>query len=142
MNTTTHSWALILITVALAGAGISYHFTLEARFTALEQKLDENTATLQQYQASQDTLVASKTAALSDLSKEVDSLASSLGPLGKANHDQTDALGEIRKQIASLQQSQQAQQDEQKKLSDYARQIEQIKHDVSSCSSHRPRTER
>ncbi len=129
MKTTTHSWALILIAVALAGAGVSYHFTLQSRFASIEQKLDQNTVALQQYQISQDTIFASKTEALNNLSKEVDTLQSSLDPLGKTTREENASLADIRKQIASLQQSQQAQQEAQKKLSDYAN---QIKHDILS----------
>ena len=130
MNTSTASSAMILITVALAGAGVSYHFTLESRFSAIEQKLEQNSVALQQYQISQDTIFSSKTEALNSLSKEVDALQASLAPLGKATHEQTDSLADIRKQVTSLQQSQQAQQDAQKKLADYASQLEKIKHDA------------
>jgi uncharacterized protein YgfB (UPF0149 family) len=130
MSSKPSNWPLILIAVAITGAGISYHFTLESRFGALEQKLDQNSIALQQYQISQETVVSSKTEALNNLSKEVDALQASLAPLGKATKDQTDSLAEIRKQIASLDQLQQAQQDAQKKLADYAGQLEKIKHDV------------
>jgi TolA-binding protein len=137
-KTTSTSWALILIAVALVGAGISYHFTLESRFAAIEQKLDQNSLALQQYQASQESLVTSKAEALDNLSKEVDALQASLTPLGKATHEQTDSLSDIRKQIASLEQSQQAQQDTQKKLSDYAAQLEKIRHDIQAQSAQTP----
>jgi uncharacterized protein YgfB (UPF0149 family) len=130
MSSTTSNWPLILIAVAMTGAGISYHFTLDARFAALEQKLDQNSIALQQYQIAQETVVSSKTEALNNLSKEVDALQASLTPLGQATKQQTDSLAEIRKQIASLDQLQQAQQDAQKKLADYASQLETIKHDV------------
>jgi len=130
MNISTASSALILITVALAGAGVSYHFTLESRFSAIEQKLEQNSVALQQYQISQDTIVSSRTEALNNLGKEVDALQASLTPLGKATHEQTDALAEIRKQVTSLQQAQQEQQDAQKKLADYAGQLEKMKHDA------------
>ena len=59
-------------------------------------------------------------------------MQASLTPLGKATKEQTDSLAEIRKQIASLDQLQQAQQDAQKKLADYAGQLEKIKHDVQA----------
>lgn len=124
------SWALILIAIALAGAGISYHFTLESRFAAIEQKLDQNSIALQQYQTSQETIASSKMETLNNLNKEVDALQTSLEPLGKATREQTDSLSEIRKQIASLQQSQQTQQDAQKKLSDYTSQLEKMRHDA------------
>jgi predicted phage tail protein len=126
------SWALILIAVALAGAGVSYHFTLESRFASIEQKLDQNSIALQQYQISQETTLSSKMDALNNLGQEVDALQTSLAPLGKATREQTDSLTDIRKQVASLQLSQQAQIDTQKKLSDYASQIEKIKHDIQA----------
>lgn len=137
-KTTSTNWALILIAVALAGAGISYHFTLESRFAAIEQKLDQNSVALQQYQIAQETSISSKADALNNLSKEVDALQSSLAPLGKATREQTDSLTEIRKQVASLQQSQQNQQDAQKKLSDYAGQLEKIRHDIQTQSAPAP----
>ena len=124
------SWPLILIAVAMTGAGVSYHFTLDSRFAALEQKLDQNSVALQQFQIAQESAASSKNEALGDLNKEVDALQSSLAPLGKANKEQTDALTQIRQQIATLGQLQQAQQDAQKKLADYAGQLEKIKHDV------------
>jgi len=126
------NWPLILIAVALAGAGVSYHFTLESRFATIEQKLDQNSQALQQYQTSQEANFSSKTDALSNLSKEVDSLQASLAPLGKATREQTDSLSDIRKQVASLQQSQQSEQDAQKKLADYASQLEKMKHDTQT----------
>jgi hypothetical protein len=121
---------LILIALAMTGAGISYHFTLDARFAALEQRLDQNAIALQQYEIAQQSSISAKSDALSNLGKEVDTLQASLTPLGKATKDQTDALTQIRQQIASLGQLQQAQQDAQKKLADYAGQLEKIKHDV------------
>ena len=103
-KTSSASWALILIAVALAGAGISYHFTLESRFASIEQKLDQTSSALVQYQSSQETIVSSKAETLNNLNKQVDALQSSLEPLGKAIREQTEALSDIRKQIASLQQ--------------------------------------
>jgi len=129
---TSTNWALILIAVALAGAGISYHFTLESRFATIEQKLDQNSQALQQYQATQETNFSAKNDALNTLSKEVDALQSNLEPLGKATREQTDSLTEIRKQVASLQQSQQSEQDAQKKLADYSSQLEKMKHDIQT----------
>ena len=140
MNNSTATSALILITVALAGAGVSYHFTLESRFAAIEQKLDQNSLALQQYQIAQDTIFSSKTEALNNLSKEVDALQASIGPLGKATQVQTDSLADLRKQIASLQQSQSVQEDAQKKLSDYANQLEKIKHEVQVQATAAPVT--
>jgi len=134
------SWALLLIAVALVGAGISYHFTLESRFATIEQKLDENSVALQQYQISQETLVSTKSQALDNLNKEVDALQNSLEPLGKVTQQQTDSLAEIHKQIVSLEQSQQAQQDAQKKLADYAAQLEKMKHDIQTQAAQPPST--
>ncbi|HEY0255887.1 MAG TPA: hypothetical protein VGC39_00475 [Candidatus Methylacidiphilales bacterium] len=131
-KTTSTYGALILIAVALLGAGISYHFTLQSRFASIEQKLEQNSVALQQYQIAQETGISAKTDALNTLSKEFDALQASLAPLGKATREQTDSLSEIHKQIASLEQSQQAQQDAQKKLADYASQIEKIKHDIQT----------
>jgi predicted phage tail protein len=126
----TSSWPLLLIAFAIVGAGVSYHFTLDARFAALDQKLEQNSIALQQFQIAQESAASSKNAALDGLNKEVDALQASLTPLGKANKDQTDALAQIRQQIATLGQLQQAQQDAQKKLADYAGQLDKIKHDV------------
>ena len=137
-KTTSTNWALAVIAVALAGAGISYHFTLESRFASIEQKLDQTSTALQQYQISQENIFSSKTEALNNLNKQVDALQSSLEPLGKAIREQTESLSEIRKQIASLQQSQQVQQEAQKKLSDYAGQIEKSRRDVQIHSAQTP----
>lgn len=131
-KTNSATWALLLIAVALAGAGVSYHFTLESRFASIEQKLDQNSLALQQYQVAQETTVSSKLDALNTLSKEVDALQSSLEPLGKATHDQSDSLSQMHKQIAALEESQQAQQDAQKKLADYALQLDKLKHDIQT----------
>jgi DNA-binding protein H-NS len=131
----TASWPLILIALALAGAGVSYHFTLESRFASIEQKLDQNSAALLQYQVSQETILSSKAAALDNLSKELDTLQTSLKPLGNATKEQTESLTEIHKQIASLQASQQSQQDAQKKLADYAAQLDKVKHDLQAVQS-------
>ena len=128
--TKTSSWPLLLIAFAIVGAGVSYHFTLDARFAALDQKLEQNSIALQQFQIAQESAASSKNAALDGLNKEVDALQASLTPLGKATKDQTDALAQIRLQIATLGQLQQAQQDAQKKLADYAGQLDKIKHDV------------
>jgi len=135
---TSTSWALVLIAVALVGAGISYHFTLESRFASVEQKLEQNSIALQQYQTSQETIFSSKTETLNSLNKEVDALQASVEPLGKAIREQTESLLEIRKQIAALQQSQQAQQDVQKKLSDNAAQLEKTRRDVQIHSAQSP----
>ncbi|HEX4141503.1 MAG TPA: hypothetical protein VHY09_14235 [Candidatus Methylacidiphilales bacterium] len=128
--TKTTSWPLILIALAMTGAGVSYHFTLESRFAALEQKLDQDSVALQQFQIAQESAASSKNEALDGLSKEVDALASSVATSGKASKEQTDALAQVRQQIATLGQLQQAQQDAQKKLADYAGQLDKIKHDV------------
>ena len=127
-KTKSATWALLLIAVALAGAGVSYHFTLESRFAALEQKLDQNAAALQQYQVAQDSTVTSKLDALNTLSREVDALQT----LGKTTHDQSDSLMEMHKQIAALEESQQAQLDAQKKLAETAQELEKLKHEAST----------
>ena len=82
--TKTTSWPLLLIAFAMVGAGVSYHFTLDARFAALDQKLEQNSVALQQFQIAQDSAASSKTAALDGLSKEVDALQASLAPIGNA----------------------------------------------------------
>jgi len=130
-KTTSMNGALILIAVALAGAGVSYHMTLNSRFASIEQKLDQNTIAMQQFEIAQETLTT-KADTLATLNKEVEELQTSLAPLGKATQEQTDSLTDMHKQIASLQQSAQAQQDAQKKLTDYAAQLEKIKHDMAS----------
>jgi TolA-binding protein len=137
-KTTSMNGALILIALALAGAGVSYHLTLDSRFASIEQKLNQNSLALQQFQISQETLVSSKIDTLNNLNKEVEFLQASLEPLGKATHEQTDSLAEIHKQIASLQQSQQAQQDAEKKLADYAAQLDKIKHDMHAQTASIP----
>jgi TolA-binding protein len=126
-----NSMALLLIAVALAGAGVSYHFTLESRFATIEQKLDQNALALQQFQATQESTMTSKMDALNSLSKEVDALQA----LGKTTHDQSDSLMEMHKQITALEQSQQAQIDAQKKLADYAQQLDKMKHAVQAPST-------
>jgi predicted phage tail protein len=129
-KTTSMNGALILIAIALVGAGVSYHLTLESRFALIEQKLEQNSLALQQFQISQETLASSKIDMLNNLNKEVDALQASLAPLGKTTHEQTDSLSAIHKQIASLQQAQQAQQDAEKRLADYAAQLEKTKHEI------------
>jgi len=126
------TWALLLIAVALAGAGVSYHFTLESRFASIEQKLDQNALALQQFQIAQESTVSAKLDVLNTLGKEVDALQTSLEPLGKVTHDQSDSLSQIHKQIAALEQSQQAQQEVQKKLSDYAAQLDTLKREIQA----------
>jgi uncharacterized protein HemX len=133
-KTTSMNGALILIAVALAGAGVSYHMTLDSRFAAIEQKLDQNTIAMQQFEIAQETLTT-KADTLANLNKEVDALQTSLAPLGKATREQTDSLTDMHKQIASLQAAAQAQTDAQKKLADYAAQLEKIKHDMASQPS-------
>jgi uncharacterized phage infection (PIP) family protein YhgE len=130
-KSTSMNGALILIAVALAGAGASYHMTLDSRFAAIEQKLDQNTIAMQQFEIAQETLTT-KAETLANLNKEVDQLQTSLAPLGKATREQTDSLTDMHKQIATLQAAAQAQQDAQKKLADYAAQLEKIKHDMAN----------
>ncbi len=133
-KTASMNGALILIAVALAGAGVSYHLTLNARFAGIEQKLDQNTIAMQQFEIAQETLTT-KADTLATLNKEVEELQTSLAPLGKATREQTDSLTDMHKQIASLQATAQAQQDAQKKLADYAAQLDKIKHDLASQPS-------
>ena len=129
----TSSIALILIAVALLGAGVSYHLTLDSRFASIEQKLDQNTIAMQQFEIAQETLTT-KAETLNTLNKEVENLQTSLAPLGKATREQTDSLDDMHKQIASLEAAAQTQQDAQKKLADYAAQLDKIKHDIASAS--------
>lgn len=133
-KTTSMNGALILIAVALAGAGVSYHMTLDSRFATIEQKLDQNTIAMQQFEIAQETLTT-KAETLANLNKEVEALQTSLAPLGKATREQTDSLTDIHKQIATLEAAAQAQQDAQRKLADYAAQLEKIKHDMASQSA-------
>jgi septal ring factor EnvC (AmiA/AmiB activator) len=116
--------AVALIICAVVGTEISYHFTLESRFDAIEEKLQQDTVAMQQMQDSLDTLESSKTATLSDLNKQLASLQSSFEPLGKTSQAQADTLTQLRQQITTLQQAQGGQQDAQKKLSDYLTQLE------------------
>jgi len=116
--------ALALIVLAVLGTEVSYHFTLETRFDAIEDKLQQDTTAIQQMQESINTLAASKTESLNDLNKQLATLQSSFEPLGKTSKDQAGALEQLRTQIATLQQAQSGQQDAQKKLSDYIGQLE------------------
>ena len=134
MNKTTTP-ALVLIALALVGAGVSYHFTLQSRLAVLEQKLDENSLALQQCQIAQETAASARTDALANLGKEIDTLQTSfasLAPLGKATRQQTDTLADLRKQITALQQSQEAEHDQAKKFADYATQLDTIKHAIAA----------
>ena len=124
--------AIILIISALIGTEISYHFTLESRFEAIEQKLQQDTLALKGVQDSLDALSSTKTATLAGLNKQVADLQTSVGPLGKATHDQTDTVTQLRQQIATLQQAQKDQQDSDKKLSAYIAQVEQNLNKVKS----------
>ena len=54
--------ALGLIICAVLGTEISYHFTLESRFVAIEEKLQQDTAAMQEMQQSLDALTASNSA--------------------------------------------------------------------------------
>jgi uncharacterized protein YukE len=108
--------AVILIGVALLGTEFSYHFTLESRFDAIEDKLQQNSLAIQQFQSSIDTISSSKSETLAELNKEVEDLQTSFAPLGKATQEQKDSLAELHQQIATLQQAQSDQLDAQKKL--------------------------
>ncbi len=116
--------AVILIAFALLGTEFSYHFTLESRFDAIEDKLQQNSLAIQQFQSSVDTLSSSKTETLAELNKEVVALQSSFGPLGKATQAQTDSLAQLHQQIATLQQAQDDQLNAQKKLFGSVAQLE------------------
>ena len=128
MNSSAATGALILILVALAGAGclLSFHPRGALRHPRAKAR-PERARAFQQYQIAQDSASSSKADALNNLSKEVDALQASLG---KVTNEQSDTLTGLHKQIAALQESQQAQDAAQKKFSDYASQIEKIKHDV------------
>jgi hypothetical protein len=121
---TSRTLAVILIAFALVGTEFSYHFTLESRFDAIEDKLQQNSLAIQQFQGSIDTLSSSKTETLAELNKEVVALQSSFGPLGKETQAQTDSLAQLHQQIASLQQAQDDQLDAQKKLFGSVAQLE------------------
>ncbi len=116
--------ALGLIILAVLGTEISYHFTLETRFDAIEEKLQQDTVAMQQMQETIDTLAASKSESLNGLNRQLTALQSTFEPLGKTSKSQADALEQLRAQITSLQQAQSGQQDAQKKLSDYIAQLE------------------
>jgi TolA-binding protein len=116
--------ALGLIILAVLGTEISYHFTLETRFDAIEEKLQQDTTAMQQMQDSIDAMAASKTESISGLNRQLTTLQSTFEPLGKMSKNQADALEQLRAQIATLQQAQSGQQDAQKKLSDYIAQLE------------------
>jgi len=108
--------ALILIAVALLGTEFSYHFTLESRLDTIEDKLQQDSLAIQQFQSSVDTLTSSKSETLAELNKEVEDLQTSFAPLGKATQEQKDSLAQLHQQIATLQQAQSDQLDAQKKL--------------------------
>ena len=116
--------ALGLIVLAALGTEISYHCTLETRFAAIEEKLQQDAVAMQQMQESVDAMAASKSESLSGLNRQLAALQSTFEPLGKTSKSQADALEQLRTQIATLQQAQAGQQDAQKKLSDYIAQLE------------------
>jgi uncharacterized protein YukE len=121
---TSRTLALVLIVFALIGTEFSYHFTLESRFDAIEDKLQQNTLAIQQFQGSIDSISSSKSETLAELNKEVVGLQSSFGPLGKATQAQTDSLSQLHQQIATLQQAQDDQLNAQKKLFGSVAQLE------------------
>jgi hypothetical protein len=116
--------ALGLIVCAVIGTEVSYHFTLETRFDAIEEKLQQDGVAMQEMQQSLDAMAASKTETLADLNKRLATLQSSFEPLGKNSKEQADSLDRLRQQLAALQQAQTGQLDAQKKLSDYIAQLE------------------
>ncbi len=95
--------ALILIACALAGAGISYHFTVQAQFAGLEKEISQNSLALQEHQTSQEEFLTSTRSTLADLNTKIETLQASLAPLGRDNHDQSASLADIRQQISVLQ---------------------------------------
>jgi TolA-binding protein len=126
-STFSRKLAIVLIILAVFGTEISYHFTLEARFDVIEQKLQQDTVARQQMQESLDTLSASKTETVAGLNKQIEALQSSFEPLGKMSKDQTDALSQVRQEIVVLQQAQNQQVDAQKMLASGIQQLEKTR---------------
>lgn len=116
--------AVGLIICAVVGTEISYHFTLESRFGAIEEKLLQENTAMQEMQQSLDALAASKTETISGLNKQLATLQQSFEPLGKNTKEQAESLDKLRQQLASLQQAQAGQQEAQKRVSDYLTQLE------------------
>jgi hypothetical protein len=127
--------AIALIVCAVVGTEISYHFTLESRFDAIEQKLQQDTVAMRQMQDSLDTLSSSKTQTLAGLNKQVEALQSSFEPLGKMSREQTDAMSQVRQEIAVLQQAQNKQVDAQKQLSTGIAQLEKARNDARAAAA-------
>jgi hypothetical protein len=122
--------AIALIVCAVFGTEVSYHFTLESRFEAIEQKLAQSTAAVQQMQDSIDTLSTSKTQTVAGLNRQIEALQSSFAPLGKMSHEQMDALSQVRQEIVTLQQAQTEQVEAQKKLSTGITQLETARNEA------------
>ena len=116
--------ALGLIICAVLGTEISYHFTIESRFDAIEEKLQQDGVAMQGMQQAFDSMTASKSETFSGLNKQLSTLQSSFEPLGKNSKEQADALDRLRQQLITLQQAQSSQEDAQKKLSDYIAHLE------------------
>jgi TolA-binding protein len=127
--------AIVLIILAVFGTEISYHFTLESRFDLIEQKLQQNTVAMQQMQDSIDTLSSSKTETLTSLNKQIEALQSSFEPLGKMSREQTDALAQVRQEVATLQQAQSQQVDAQKQLSTGIAQLEKAREEARRAAA-------
>ena len=122
----TRTLALLLIVLALVGTATSYKLSLDSRLDGFEQKLQQQTVTLQQFQASLDSFASSRTEALSSmtthlavLNKEIDSLQSSFAPLGKATQEQKDLVAQLHLQVAKLEQSESDQSEAQSRLADH-----------------------
>lgn len=130
--------AIVLIVCAVFGTEISYHFTLESRFDAIEQKLQQDTVAMRTMQNTLDTLSSSKTQTLAGLNKQVEALQSSVEPIGKTAREQTDALAQVRQEIAALQQAQNQQLDAQKKLSSGITQLEKLRNNAAHLAAATP----
>lgn len=127
--------AIVLIVCAVFGTEISYHFTLESRFDAIEQNLQRDTVAMRTMQNTLDTLSSSKTQTLAGLNKQVEALQSSVEPIGKTTREQTDALAQVRQEIAALQQAQNQQLDAQKKLSSGITQLENLRNNAAHLAA-------
>jgi hypothetical protein len=137
-STFSRKLAIVLIICAVVGTEISYHFTLESRFDAIEQKLQQDTVAMRQMQDSMDTLSSSKTETLAGLNKQVEALQSSFAPLGKMSREQTNAMSQVRQEIVVLQQAQTQQVDAQKQLSTGIAQLEKARNDARAAAAQAP----
>ena len=127
----TQALALLLIALALLGTGTGYKLSLDSRLDGLEQKIQQQNVTLQQFQASLDAFSSSRTEALSgvndhlgSLAKEIDALQTSFAPLGKSTQEQKDILAQLHQQVTKLEQSESDQSDAQHRLADHLAELE------------------